>query len=113
LLLGLPYHGYAWALANPKENAIGALSSGLAVTQDGSMSYKYIKWYIRSYGATIIFDSTYVMNYCIIGSTWINFDDVEAIRAKIAYVKEKKLLGYNVFQVINDDNWVLSLAGTV
>jgi GH18 family chitinase len=53
------------------------------------------------------------MNYCIIGSTWINFDDVETIRAKIAYVKEKKLLGYNVFQVINDDNWVLSLAGTI
>jgi GH18 family chitinase len=38
LLLGLPYHGYAWALANPKENAIGAPSSGLAITQDGSMS---------------------------------------------------------------------------
>jgi GH18 family chitinase len=113
LLLGLPYHGYAWALSNPKEDAIGAPSSGLAVTQDGSMSYKYIKWYIRSYGATIIFNSTYVMNYCVIGSTWINFDDVEAIRAKIAYVKEKKLLGYNVYQVINDDNWVLSLAGTI
>jgi GH18 family chitinase len=77
------------------------------------MSYKYIKGYIRSYGATIIFNSTYVVNYCIIGSTWINFDDVEAIRAKIAYVKEKKLLGYNVFQLSNDDNWVLSLAGTI
>ncbi|KAF5445759.1 hypothetical protein F2P56_034785 [Juglans regia] len=110
LLLGLPYHGYAWTLVNPKENAVGAPSSGLAVTPDGSMSYKYIKWYIRSYRATSIFNATYVVNYCIIGSTWINFDDVEAIRAKIAYAKEKKLLGYNVFQVINDDNWVLSRA---
>ncbi|KAI9125843.1 hypothetical protein K1719_003261 [Acacia pycnantha] len=60
LLLGLPYHGYAWALDNPKETAIGAPSS--------------------------------------------------AIRTKVAYAKEKKLLGYNVFQVINDDNWVLSKA---
>jgi GH18 family chitinase len=113
LLLGLAYHGYAWALANPGENAIGAASTGVAETKDGSMSYKYIKEYIRSYGATIIFNSTYVVNYCIIGSTWINFDDVEAIRAKIGYVKEKKLLGYNVFQLSNDDNWVLSLAGTI
>ncbi|KAB1211847.1 hypothetical protein CJ030_MR5G010024 [Morella rubra] len=110
LLLGLPYHGYAWTLLNPKENAIGAPSSGLAVTQDGSMSYKYIKGYISSYGATTMFNATYVVNYCIIGSTWINFDDVETIRTKIAYAKEKKLLGYNVFAVTNDDNWVLSQA---
>ncbi|KAG7945457.1 hypothetical protein I3843_15G152800 [Carya illinoinensis] len=110
LLLGLPYHGYAWALVNPKENAIGAPSSGKAETADGTMSYSYIKRYIQSYGATPIFNATYVVNYCIIGSTWINFDDVEAIRTKIAYAKEKKLLGYNVFVVSNDDNWVLSRA---
>ena len=112
LLLGLPFHGYAWTLLNPKENAIGAPSSGLAVTQDGSMSYKYIKGYISSYGATSMFNATYVVNYCIIGSTWINFDDVETIRTKIAYAKGKKLLGYYVFAVANDDNWVLSQAGT-
>ncbi|KAI4335590.1 hypothetical protein L6164_014225 [Bauhinia variegata] len=110
LLLGLPYHGYAWALESPKESAIGAPSSGLAVTQDGSMSYKYIKWYIRSYGASTSYNATYVVNYCTIGSIWINFDDVEAIRAKIAYARENNLLGYNVFQVTNDDNWELSQA---
>uniref|UniRef100_A0A6N2M738 Protein kinase domain-containing protein n=1 Tax=Salix viminalis TaxID=40686 RepID=A0A6N2M738_SALVM len=36
---------------------------------------------------------------------------LETVRAKISYAKEKGLLGYNVFQVINDDNWALSLAG--
>ena len=51
------------------------------------------------------------MNYFVAGSTWINFDDVETVRTKISYAKEKGLLGYNVFQVINDDNWTLSLAG--
>lgn len=111
LVLGLPYHGYAWTLVNPKDNGINAPASGLAQTQDGSMSYKYIKWYTRSYGAHIVYNATYVVNYCSIESTWIGFDDVEAIRTKIAYAKEKKLLGYNVFQVINDDNWVLSHAG--
>ncbi|XP_028783595.1 putative cysteine-rich receptor-like protein kinase 20, partial [Neltuma alba] len=110
LLLGLPYHGYAWALDSPKETAIGSPSSGVAVTQDGSMSYKYIKWYVRSYRAPTLYNATYVVNYCTIGSIWINFDDVEAIKTKVAYAKEKNLLGYNVFQVINDDNWVLSEA---
>ncbi|KAI4335593.1 hypothetical protein L6164_014227 [Bauhinia variegata] len=110
LLLGLPYHGYAWALKSPKESAIGVPSSGLAVTQDGSMGYSYIKAYIRSYGASTSYNATYVVNYCTIGSIWINFDDVEAIRDKIAYAKRNKLLGYNVFQVVNDYNWMLSQA---
>jgi hypothetical protein len=30
LLLGLAYHGYTWALANPEENDIGAPSTGVA-----------------------------------------------------------------------------------
>ena len=112
LLLGLPYHGYAWTLENPSVTAIGSPSSGLAVSQDGSMNYKYIKSYVRSYGASISYNASYVVNYCTIGSIWINFDDVEAIKTKIAYAREKNLLGYNVFQVINDDeNWELSRAG--
>ncbi|PON38032.1 Mitogen-activated protein kinase kinase kinase [Parasponia andersonii] len=111
LVLGLPFHGYAWTLANPKaNNGVGSPASSLAVTQDGSMSYQYIKRYTRSYRAEIVYNASYVVNYCVIGATWIGFDDVEAVKAKITYAKEKKLLGYNVFQVINDDNWVLSRA---
>ena len=89
---------------------VGSPASGLAITKDGSVSYEYIKQYTRSYGAKIVYNASYVMNYCVIGSAWIGFDDVEAVEAKIAYAKEKKLLGYNVFQVINDDNWLLSRA---
>ncbi|CAN6540647.1 unnamed protein product [Malus baccata var. baccata] len=112
LVLGLPYHNYAWTIANPKDNnGIGAPASGFAVTKNGSMSYKFIKWYTRSYGGLIAYNDTYVVNYCTVGSTWINFDDVEAIRSKIAYVKAKKLLGTNVFQVGNDDEiWAFSRA---
>ncbi|KAM6553166.1 hypothetical protein CsatB_013928 [Cannabis sativa] len=110
LVLGLPFHGYAWTLVNPGDNGVGSPASGLAVTQDGSVSYQYIKWYTRTYGTNIVYNATYVVNYCVVGASWIGFDDVEAVKTKIAYAKEKKLLGYNVFQVINDDNWVLSRA---
>ncbi|XP_031274537.1 class V chitinase-like [Pistacia vera] len=37
LVLGVPYHGYAWTLANPNDKAIGALAFGPAITIDGSM----------------------------------------------------------------------------
>ncbi|EYU31793.1 hypothetical protein ABFS82_11G036400 [Erythranthe guttata] len=109
LVLGLPYHGYAWTLVNPNDYAIGAPAKGLAITADGSMSYKYIKWYLNSYGVKPVFNSTYVVNYCKIESFWIGYDDVEAVRAKVTYAKEKGLLGYSVFQIPNDDtDWSLS-----
>ncbi|KAF2310911.1 hypothetical protein GH714_018377 [Hevea brasiliensis] len=114
LVLGVPYHGYAWTLLNPNDNSIGAAALGPALTKDGSAGYKLIKSFISGYGygATSTYNATYVVNYFTIGSIWINFDDVEAIRTKISYVKTKQLLGYISFQLGNDDNWQLSQAAT-
>ncbi|XP_011017974.1 PREDICTED: wall-associated receptor kinase-like 5 isoform X2 [Populus euphratica] len=112
LLLGMPYHGYAWELVDPSDNSLGAPASGPGVTTDGSIGYRFVRSFIQNYGygARSVYNSTYVVNYFVSGSTWINFDDVETVRAKISYAKEKGLLGYNVFQVIHDDKWALSLA---
>ncbi|KAK4380802.1 G-type lectin S-receptor-like serine/threonine-protein kinase [Sesamum angolense] len=108
LVIILPYHGYAWTLVNPNDYAIGTPAKGLAMTADGSIS-RYIKWYINSYRVQPTFSSTYVVNYCKIGSFWIGFDDVEVVKIKVSYAKEKGLLGYSVFQVPNDDtDWILS-----
>ncbi|KAF2310403.1 hypothetical protein GH714_009128 [Hevea brasiliensis] len=113
LVLGLPYHGYGWKLVNKNDYPIGEPASG-PETVDGSMGYKSIKSFISSYGygATSTYNATYVVNYFTIGSIWINFDDVEAIRTKISYAKTKQLLGYISFQLSNDDNWQLSQAAT-
>ncbi|KAJ6857392.1 hypothetical protein NC651_038942 [Populus alba x Populus x berolinensis] len=111
LVLGLPFYGYAWKLASPNENAIGAPATGPAVTEDGSMSYKDINNYFKTNGRVDpIYNSTYVVNYGIVGSTWISFDGVDVVRTKVSYAKEKALLGYVVWQVSQDDNWVLSQA---
>ncbi|KAK6236903.1 hypothetical protein SCA6_012240 [Theobroma cacao] len=112
LVLGLPYHGFGWTLVNSGENDIGSPASGPAVTIDGSMGYKLIKSFIQTYGygTESVYNSTYVVSFCKIGSNWINFDDVEAIKAKVSYAKAKGLLGYNVFQLSNDENWLLSQA---
>ncbi|KVI04266.1 Chitinase II [Cynara cardunculus var. scolymus] len=110
LVLGLAYHGYAWTLVDPRDNGIGAPAKGLAITRDGSMSYEYIRMYLKSYRTSTVYNSSYVVNYCTIGSFWIGFDAQEAIRTKVAYAKKKGLLGYNVWQVPNDYNWELSKA---
>ncbi|MBA0756657.1 hypothetical protein Gogos_020838, partial [Gossypium gossypioides] len=111
LVLGLPYHGYAWALVNGSDSGINSAAFGPYVTGDGSMGYSLIKFLIRKFGYDVgaVYNSTYVVNYWKLGrSCWINFDDVEAIKAKVSYAKVKGLLGYNAFQIANDDNWVLS-----
>ncbi|KAK6236906.1 hypothetical protein SCA6_012243 [Theobroma cacao] len=110
LVLSLPFYGYAWTLVNPKDNIIGAPASGPAISNDGAVSYKDIRNYMQRYGANSVYNATYVVNYCTVGSTWIGFDDVEVVKIKVSYSKEKKLLGYVVWQVPYDDNWVLSKA---
>ncbi|KAH9806487.1 hypothetical protein KPL71_002780 [Citrus sinensis] len=112
LVLGLPYHGYAWQLVNPNENAVGAPAAGRAITMDGSMGYKSIKAFIRDYGYGVasLYNDSYDVNFFSSGTNWINFDGAEAITAKVSFAKEKGLLGYNAFQLSNDDKWELSLA---
>ncbi|KAH9654524.1 Receptor-like serine/threonine-protein kinase [Citrus sinensis] len=115
LVLGLPFHGYAWTLVNPNDNDVGARASGPGITIDGSMGYKFIRAFIQNYGygAAPVYNASYVVNLFTSGATWINFDGVETIKAKISYAKEKNLLGYKAFQLSNDDNWALSRAGNL
>ncbi|KAL9445572.1 hypothetical protein AB3S75_018548 [Citrus x aurantiifolia] len=115
LVLGLPFHGYAWTLVNPNDNDVGARASGPGITIDGSMGYKFIRAYIQNYGygAAPVYNASYVVNLFTSGATWINFDGVETIKAKISYAKEKNLLGYKAFQLSNDDNWALSRAAQI
>ncbi|CAO2841860.1 unnamed protein product [Amaranthus hypochondriacus] len=108
ILIGLPYHGWAWTLVNPKDSRIGAPASDVLFENDGSMGYRYIKDCVKSYGAKIVYNSVYVENSCSFGSYWVGFNDVEAIRRKVSYARKKGLRGYNVYQVANDNNWILS-----
>ncbi|XP_047309739.1 cysteine-rich receptor-like protein kinase 25 [Impatiens glandulifera] len=118
IVLGIPYHGYAWKLKNEEINGIGAPVNGPAngrgIGDSGWISYKDVKEYVRSNGekkVVKVYNSTYVMNYVAIGSTWIGYDDVEAVRAKVNYAKERGLMGYYAAQIDYEDaNWTLSRA---
>ncbi|KAK7347569.1 hypothetical protein VNO80_22104 [Phaseolus coccineus] len=110
LILGLPFFGSAWKLQNLESNTIGAAATGPADSTDGgSISYKDIKDNIRQNGAAVHYNDSYVTNYCTFGSTWIGYDDVEAVQRKVTYARDMGLLGYYVWQISHDDhNWTLS-----
>lgn len=112
LVMVLTFYGYAWTLQNPTVNGFGAPATRFAlnIAGSGTATYKEIKRYIKEYGpeVPVRYNSSYVVNYWTKGMVWIEFDDIEAIRTKISYAKEKKLLGYSVWHVSYDYNWVLS-----
>ncbi|KAH9660252.1 Receptor-like serine/threonine-protein kinase [Citrus sinensis] len=112
MVLCLPFYGYAWTLVKPEDNGIGAAATGPAFSDDGLVTYKEINNRIKNYGPNVqvMYNSTYVVNYCSIGKIWFGFDDVEAVRVKVSYAKEKKLRGYYGWEVSYDHYWMLSQA---
>ncbi|KAI8570436.1 hypothetical protein RHMOL_Rhmol01G0033800 [Rhododendron molle] len=111
MVLGLAYYGYSWTLVDPTDNGIGSPARGTIENDGGTMNYKYIRSFWKCDGEKVLYNSTYVTNYCVTSSSiWIGYDDVEAIRTKVSYAREKGLLGYTVFHVPNDYNWELSKA---
>ncbi|GAB4832723.1 hypothetical protein Ancab_006741 [Ancistrocladus abbreviatus] len=104
IALGMPFYGYAWKLKDPDNHGYFAPTTGAAVTQDGSMSYNQIISFISQNGATKVYNSTTVEDYCYSGTTWITYDDTQSISTKVSYAKQKGLLGYFAWHVGADDS---------
>ena len=112
LVLGFPYYGYAWKLSNANNNGILAPSTGGDTSiGGGTPSYQQIRSFISQKGAIVKYDANYVTNYCYFGTTWIAYDDLQTISAKVMYAKNSGLLGYFTWNVVQDNNWALSKQG--
>ncbi|CAN4084457.1 unnamed protein product [Withania somnifera] len=126
LVLGLPFYGYVWTLVSPKNNQIGAAGTGPGpkdnsfgteaetepfTSTNGMLNFNDIKRDMIKYRANnSSYNSTYVMNYVSIGTSWVGFDDVEAVKTKVSYAKERNLKGYVAWQVSYDWDSLLSQA---
>nr|GMD77003.1 class V chitinase-like [Ipomoea batatas] len=107
LVLGMPFYGKAWKLVDAGNPGFLVPADGPAIG-DGNIAYKDVKEFIAENGATEGYNSTIVSNYCYSGTTWIGYDDVESISAKVSYAKDNGLLGYFAWQVSQDLDWALS-----
>lgn len=128
IVLGLPFFGYVWTLVSPKNNQIGAVGTGPGpkdslydeaenepfASTNGALDFNSIKRDMIKYRAkNSTYNSTYVMNYVSIGTSWVGFDDVEAVKTKVSYAKEKNLKGYVAWQVSYDYTSILSQAAAL
>lgn len=114
LVLGFPFYGYAWVLVNANDNGLFALSTGPDTSvsaSDGTIGYDQITAFVSQNSATIVFNSTFVVDYCYAGTAWIGFDGTQTISTKGSFAKANGMLGYFAWHVGVDSNWVLSQTG--
>lgn len=111
IVLGLPFYGRAWKLANANNNGFFAPTVGPAISEEGAIGYAQINSFIAQNGARALYNSSFVSNFCYSGTTWIGYDDRESISAKVTYAKNRGILGYFAWKVEADDKWALSRQG--
>uniref|UniRef100_A0A803MPV0 GH18 domain-containing protein n=1 Tax=Chenopodium quinoa TaxID=63459 RepID=A0A803MPV0_CHEQI len=110
LVLGVPFYGRAWQLVDPNNHGILAPATNFndTLVKGGTPSYKQIKDFISQNDATVVYNSSYVTNYCCSGTTWVAYDDTQTIATKVAYAKSNALNGYFAWKINQDLNWALS-----
>ncbi|MFD7524970.1 MULTISPECIES: glycoside hydrolase family 18 protein [Paenibacillus] len=102
LLLGVPAYSYGWE--DVKSDGDGAFSPGKPIDIDKTdLSYKTIeKKYMDKNGFKRYFDEKAKAAYLYDGETFISYEDKEALREKIAYIKANNLGGAMVWEYSQD-----------
>ncbi|CAL1358865.1 unnamed protein product [Linum trigynum] len=112
MVLCLAAYGYAWTVrrdaAGSEVVGVGSPAEGPAITGNGFYRYADIRRFVEANRARVYYNESYVVNYCSVGSTWIGYDDVDAVRAKVDYARRMGLRGYAMWQIPYDDNGTLS-----
>ncbi|XP_022142964.1 oviduct-specific glycoprotein-like [Momordica charantia] len=120
IVFEIPFHGWAWKLANPDKNDVFSKALGPAkgyqyISQDGQIDYSNVRKFIKENHAEYVKDdSRYSISYAYAGSTWIAYESEYIIPDKISSAKSSKVLGYFAWNIAADNevNTLASAAQT-
>jgi chitinase len=101
IVLGVPFYGRAWAEVEPANNGLFQVGKEAKI----HASYNEIaEGYLNKNGFIRYWDSKasapYLWNETI--RTWISFDDVESMKLKCQYVRQRKLRGIMFWEYSGD-----------
>ncbi|NGP61586.1 chitinase [Paenibacillus thiaminolyticus] len=102
LLLGVPAYSYGWK--DVKSKTDGSFSPGKPIDIDKTdLSYKTLeKSYLNKNGYKRYYDDQAKTAYLYNGSTFISYEDKEALAEKVKYIKAKELGGAMVWEYSQD-----------
>jgi len=108
IMLGLPIYGRSFTLNDPKNNGIGAPArdggqAGKWTRAKGFLGYYEICLYLKQGWTKVKGADCTVGPYAYKGNQWVGYDDIDAVKFKMNYVKEKGLGGGMVWDVTMDD----------
>ncbi|XP_043855907.1 chitotriosidase-1 isoform X2 [Dromiciops gliroides] len=105
VILGMPTYGRSFTLSSPSDTGVGALASGAGTpgpfTKEGGLLAFYEVCSLKN--ATFHQIEEQKVPYAIQGNQWIGFDNVESLKTKVGYLKQKGLGGAMVWAIDMDD----------
>lgn len=105
LIMGIPFYGKSFALANPSNNGLNAPTTGPGnagqyTGEAGTLSY----YEICSNNWQTVQDPEGKMGpYAYNGNQWVSYDDAAMIRKKVDYIKSHGLGGSMIWSLDFDD----------
>ncbi|XP_040997157.1 class V chitinase-like [Juglans microcarpa x Juglans regia] len=113
LVLGLPFFGYEWTLADNRQHDFFADAN--PANEGSSLEFRNIKaHYININAGRRVNDDAYGASYWRHETSWIGYDDAYSIATKVGEASRgKNLRGYIAWHLAaDDDQWTLSNAAS-
>jgi hypothetical protein len=107
LVIGIPLYGRSFTLANPASYQINAQirgggKAGQYTRQSGFLGYNEICMFLKS-GWKREWESSQMVPFAHQGDQWVGYDDVESIKKKMEFMKQKNLGGVMFWSIETDD----------
>lgn len=107
-MIGVPFYGRSFTLADPYKNAPGAphLGNGIAGQysgEPGTIGYNELCEKMVTEEWKIIWEGTQKAVYAYKGNQWVSFENPQSIAFKSQYVVDHGLAGLMVWSIESDD----------
>ncbi|XP_011688020.1 PREDICTED: chitinase-3-like protein 1 [Wasmannia auropunctata] len=108
LILGVPFYGRAFTLADKSKNGLGAPTTGPAsagpyTREAGFYGYNEICEFFKQGGWTVVRQEEHRTPYAYKGDQWVGYDDVTSLTEKTAYINSLNLGGAMLWSIETDD----------
>ncbi|KAM7344037.1 chitinase 8 isoform 1-T2 [Cochliomyia hominivorax] len=110
IIMGIPFYGRSFTLANPSNHSVGAPHTGAGIggpytKQSGILAYNELcqKFQEEKSLWHMEWESKQMVPYAYYDKQWITYDDNRSIALKVDYVSKKNLGGVMIWTVELDD----------
>ncbi|XP_050356717.1 chitinase-3-like protein 1 [Nymphalis io] len=108
LVLGLPFYGHTFQLANVHNNGVGASANGPGLagpytSTSGTIGYNEFCQKLRTESWEQRYDKLAKVPYAVQGQNWVSYDDANSLVTKVDYALQFNISGVMVWSIETDD----------